>query len=526
MKYSLSVIEQKSYSIFKKFFEDLKGDMTYSRLGKVFMTERNKYFYDMGTGKVLACEENVFHILKSLTDTNQFDDILNLDMKIAELLEGLEILKETVEKENILKAPKIKSFYGADEKVIQNALENRVEMVTLEVTERCNLRCDYCIYQNCNEQFRKYGNADMTEVIAKKAIDFGLEHSSEVKESYILSFYGGEPLLKYDLIKECVKYAEDKVKDRKLHFSITSNMTLLTEEMAKYFAEKGFSFTVSLDGGQRIHDEHRKFSDGTGSFEKTIRGLKYLVDAYGSEAGNLISINAVVSEPCTFEQFDEIQDFFDHLEWLPKSCDITYAYVDYGFPTEEEMMENRKFIQNGNHSELVPLDVWSRARSDKMCVPENSDEKLFSNTENEKELAKIHGRRIMDQPMHLYPLNSNCIPGVQRLYVSARGNFIPCEKIGEGPIIGNIIDGYDYDAIMKFYFKDYIEKSLPVCNKCWSAQICGVCYAQCVDSNGVNMKVKEAVCDFRRYLNERAFVYYYEQLERDPQSLNYLNELQ
>ncbi len=52
MKYSLSVIEQKSYSIFKKFFEDLKGDMTYSRLGKVFMTERNKYFYDMGTGKV------------------------------------------------------------------------------------------------------------------------------------------------------------------------------------------------------------------------------------------------------------------------------------------------------------------------------------------------------------------------------------------------------------------------------------------------------------------------------------------
>lgn len=480
----------------------------------------------MGTGKVLECEEDVFAILQFLENSRQFDDILNLNMDITSILSGLETIKEAVEKENILKAPVIEEFYGTEEKAIKNALENKVEMVTLEVTERCNLRCDYCIYQNCNDQFRQYGSNDMTEEIAKKAIDFGLEHSKDVKGSYILSFYGGEPLLQYDLIRESVRYAESKAENRKLHFSITSNMTLLTRPMAEYFAKKGFSFTVSLDGGQRIHDEHRKFNDGTGSFEQTVRGLHYLVEAYGSEADNLISINAVISEPCTFEQFDEIQEFFDNLTWLPKACSITYAYVDYGLPTENEMIENRKFIRNGNHNELVPLDVWSRARSDKMCVSEDTEGKLFSNTENEKELAKIHGRRIMDQPMHLYPLNSNCTPGVQRLYVSAKGNFIPCEKIGDGPIIGNIETGYDYDAIIKFYFKEYIEKSLPICNKCWSAQICGVCYAQCVDKNGVNMEVKEGVCDFRRYLNERAFVYYYEQLERDPQSLRYLNELQ
>ena len=85
-------------------------------------------------------------------------------------------------------------------------LRNRAQ-ITLELTEKCNMRCKYCIYQEGQGGYREFGNHDMTFEVAKLAIDDLIEHSQDEKVIFV-SFYGGEPLLKFDLLKQCIDYCE------------------------------------------------------------------------------------------------------------------------------------------------------------------------------------------------------------------------------------------------------------------------------------------------------------------------------
>ncbi|MDR1774406.1 MAG: radical SAM protein [Clostridioides sp.] len=508
----------------KKFIQKINCGNELYRLGKTFKTKNTYYYYDLGTGKVLSCSKDAYKILKSFEKEDE--NITNFDLKDESVLNGIEEIISAYETENILKANKIESFYKTDISEIEDAINNKIEMVTLELTEKCNLRCTYCIYQKENENFRSYGHKEMNFETAKKAIDFVYNHSKDIKEKpYTITFYGGEPLLRYDLIKKCINYAEENIVDKNLYYAITTNATLITEEMANYFAKKRVAITVSIDGSKKIHDKHRVYSDGKGTFEDTLKGLKKLVTAYSEYAKDDIFINTVVSPPYNKERLDEIQEFFDDLKWLPKECIITYSYVDKGYILNEEIELLKEMICNENHNELSPIDSWSLSRQNDKYIEENSKLKLFTNAENEKELIRIQQRRIFDKPMKIYPFNSCCIPGVNRLYITTDGNFLPCEKVGEGPVIGNIEDGFNLKILKEYYFDDYINKSIKECNKCWSAQLCGVCYCHSMTKNGMDQKLKQHTCNSRRYLNERALTYYYQQLEDNPKSLEYLKDM-
>ena len=114
---------------------------------------------------------------------------------------------------------------------------------------------------------------------AKKAIDFFLKRNIELPE-IIIGFYGGEPLLEFDLIKKCVEYVESIVEGKKVFFNITTNGTLLTDEVVDFFVEKDFKLSISLDGSQKEHDVNRKFRDGSGSFNTIINNIKRIKTRY------------------------------------------------------------------------------------------------------------------------------------------------------------------------------------------------------------------------------------------------------
>ena len=158
---------------YKKYFERLKGEGDFSRLGKVFKTKEKYYFFDTGTGKILECTEIEYNILKQLGEENTLD-VKKLEYSLKDIQAAINDIISMVKKENILKATPLEKFEGEHFEDLTQSIPQNMRQVVLEVTENCNLRCDYCIYQNSFSGFRDYG---------------------------------GEPLLKFDLIKKCVSYA-------------------------------------------------------------------------------------------------------------------------------------------------------------------------------------------------------------------------------------------------------------------------------------------------------------------------------
>lgn len=519
--------EKYRYDELKNFFEELK-ETNRMPLGKPFCTAKNFYFYDTGTGKVLSCNQYLYKILDCICDNIDapFDDILKLGISSRDLINALEDLRETVEQENILQAPLLTNFYSANTLCLDEFIENRLQMLTLEVTEQCNLRCDYCVYQSDNIKYRDYGKNQMKFDVARQAIDYFISHSKHSDKPFMLTFYGGEPLLMYELIKECVHYVEDRVLDKELMFSFTSNLTILTRDMAEYFAEHNFSILVSLDGDEEMHNRHRHFANKTPSFSKTFENLKMLVEVYGNKAESLLGINSVISAPMEVEDLDRIQNFWNSNEWWPRKCAIRYSYVDTGIPTEENNEEALKHLKENNPDKLYPVNAWRNQRAHNgHYYEENPEERLLSNTNTESDFLKIHNRPITDKPMKHYPFNACCIPCSRRLYVTTDGKFKLCEKIGFSPYIGDIITGVDIDAVKKCYIEEYAKKSIPLCQKCWASQLCPVCYAQCYDENGLNIKSKVLECKFARNTLKQNLIDYHTQLENDPKSLMHLNDI-
>ena len=497
------------------------------RLGITFQTPRSLYFYDTGTGKVLECNKCEYRVLTKMIADNSFNSITKLGMSQSELIEALEGVYNAIVQENILQAPPLTQFYCNQNMYLEKCINNHLEMITLEITERCNLRCDYCAYQNYNSKFRSYGDADMPFEIAQKSIDYLISHSKEIMDPISITFYGGEPLLRYDFIKKCISYCGEKAGNRKCSYSLTSNLTLLTKEMANYFSENNVSILVSLDGDKKA-DEHRVYANGDSSFEKALNNLQILIKAYGNKAPDLISVNSVISaSSANAESFERIQKFWDGLTWFPKKCSIQYSFIDVGLATSENCKSILKGIETHDYLKLNPVNVWRNKRA-KGSVYYESDpqKKLFSNSNTQSNFIHIHDRIITKMPSGHYKLNACCMPCSRRLYITTKGNFKLCERIGNSPNIGNLDQGVDIASVKKYFVRDYQEKSLNKCKNCWAVNLCTVCYAQCFDENGINMEAKDIECRVVREALLNNLRDYHAQLEAAPDTLTHLNQIQ
>lgn len=484
------------------FIYSLIRPASFSRLGKVFRTKNFGYFYDTGTGKVLQCEENVYKILEQLENEN-FIYKEKLEMSDEDFLEALVLLKECIDHENILKAIPVKKFVGNQVDNLREMLDHHVSYICLEVTQRCNLRCRYCVYQDYNSKFRSFDCHDMDFETAKKAIDYIFLHS--VDEELHFGFYGGEPLLKFNLIKECVDYIQRKADGKKIYYTFTTNATLMTPERARYFASiPNFSILFSIDGPEDIHNQNRKMLDGTGSFEQTMKGFYYALDAYGEKNKDRLMINSVISPPYNDLKFERMQEFY---ETNARGVQSQYSYVDEG---PKEMSEDK--ISTPVFDWMINSDVKNKKRMFPWAGAENA-------------FLTIHNRPLCDEPISTYRFNGCCVPGSRRLYVTVDGKFKVCERIGNSPDIGNVETGLDYDAIKKYYVDEYMKKSVEDCNSCWMVNLCKVCYANCFDSYGINLLYKRQICQTQRYLTQKSLAYYHAILEEDAESLEYLNDI-
>jgi len=152
----------------------------------------------------------------------------------------------------------------------------QVGMLVLESTNACNYRCKYCFNEAYDDRTGRMSFDTACQAIKTTMPKESLGRGSRAPH---IGFFGGEPMMNWDLVGRIVPFAQGYFHPLVPSFSMTTNASLVTPEKALYLKENGFSFIVSVDGPEELHDELRVYKGGKGTFKDTMAGLKALADA-------------------------------------------------------------------------------------------------------------------------------------------------------------------------------------------------------------------------------------------------------
>ena len=225
----------------------------------VFTYHDKNYIYDTGSGALHECDGKTAAYIKG-------ERISLTDEEIKAILTDIEGLREAglYEKEEV-KAYPMKSTHA--------------KALCLHICHDCNLRCRYCF---ADEGAYHAVREMMSFETAKAAIDFLLKESGDRKVLEV-DFFGGEPLMNLDVVKQTVYYAKEEGKKRgkRFLFTTTTNALLLDDETIRFFNDEMENVVLSLDGRKEVHDAVRKTVNGKGSFDAVIGQIKKFVRARG-----------------------------------------------------------------------------------------------------------------------------------------------------------------------------------------------------------------------------------------------------
>jgi uncharacterized protein len=342
----------------------------------------------------------------------------------------------------------------------------------LIVTDKCNLRCKYCIYSDHYEDFHTFRPLKMTWDIAKKAID----HFIQLNESppflsisdrkLDISFFGGEPLLESKLMHRVIEYAKKIARPRHwIEFSMTTNLTHLPISFAKYLVENDVSLMVSMDGPEFVHDLYRRDRNDQGSFSKVYKNLKKLYqlnkDYIGKRVSAAITINGNSNLVAMRDFFDSEDPLIPEISFVGLIRDLQNGSFHHKY-----MYDSERFLNQYN--ELL-ADYHERKRKGIPIKEGGFLYQLF-----ELPLLGLYKRIMWIGSLKRITYTGTCTPG-RRIAVDTAGTFHICERISEEFPIGNIKEGFDV-ALCEDVHKRYYE-SLPDCDKCWAKGICQACFA-------------------------------------------------
>lgn len=279
----------------------------------LFETPQNYYFYDVNRNENVRIEKELYDYLKKLMydhDNFVMDD--KIEREVSRLKE-----------EGYLSENRIERLEHPFSELLEIQLNRQMEMIILQITQNCNLRCSYCPYSSNNGTNRLHSNKKMSWELAKKSIDYYKFNSVDSGKA-VLSFYGGEPLIEFELIKKCVDYFKTTFKGKEIALYITTNGTLIDNSKAEYLEKNNFKVTISLDGTKITNDRNRKFLNNNGSvFDTVTNNIKMIRENYKKLYNNL-NINMVMDQRLEFQIY---LDMFEQLDYL-KDADIRMTTID------------------------------------------------------------------------------------------------------------------------------------------------------------------------------------------------------
>ena len=254
----------------------------------VFNYKDKYYIYDSGSGSLHECDKDTADYTKAKYEKLGTVPALSAE-KISEIENDLAALKE----QGLFLKEEIKTF---------PLKSHEVKALCLHICHDCNLRCRYCF---ADEGAYHSAREFMSEETAKKAIDFLIENSGKRKVLEV-DFFGGEPLMCLQTIKNVVVYAREKgdKAGKKFLFTTTTNALLLDDDAIDFFNREMENVVLSLDGRKEVHDAIRKTVNGKGSFDYVIDHVKKFVRSRGDKSyyvrGTFTAKNLDFSEDVIF----------------------------------------------------------------------------------------------------------------------------------------------------------------------------------------------------------------------------------
>ncbi len=361
------------------------------------------------------------------------------------------------------------------------ALKNRrteIKALCLHVAHACDLTCSYCFAG----QGRFHGkSALMSEETAKRAIDFLVENSGE-RRNLEVDFFGGEPLLNFDVVKKTVAYARsiEKEHGKNIRFTLTTNGMGIDDDVIDFVNRECYNVVLSLDGRREIHDRERRTADGRGSYDIIVPKFQKLVAARGDRnyymRGTFTHYN-----PDFMKDVRHMLDLgFTKLSMEPVVCDPSSRFA----LTDEDMP-----VVFRQYEELADL-LLERKRAGKPFV-------------------FYHYMLDLEHGPCVYKRISGCGSGTEYFAVTPSGDLYPCHQfVGESSFLaGNIFDGItatelrDEFKLCNVYARDE-------CRDCWAKLYCsGGCAANAYHSTGSIKGVYEYGCELFRKRIECALMY-------------------
>lgn len=438
-----------------------------SLLYKTFKLYDHNYIYDSNTNSIIKISEQDYLALTRINENTAQEH----DFDILRNYQQRGYCKDIEIKE--VKHPAVYSM--------EHYLNQRLEKITLQVTQKCNMRCGYCVYSGLYKN-RSHSNLEMSFETAKKAIDFLIKHSGGITNPYI-AFYGGEPLLRFNLIKDCVSYCRKNYSDRNIKYSISTNGTLLTKEIVQFLFDNDFSVLISLDGPKDVQNLERKFVNNKGSFDIIMCNLDMIRKNFPDYIKK-ISLNSVVSPKYNYEK---IIDFFDQDQFRDFTITVSYANSD-NLKDKMIFAESFYFIDSYERTKVF---LWLLGK-----IREDNLHRVFK----EKIKQEVVKNKINYSPIKMMPEvcspSGPCIAGTARLFVDVNGFLYPCEKVSEKSDvmrIGDLDNGFDISKATKL--TSIGEITADKCKKCWCILHCGMCACFADDNNSLSPTLRLSHCD-------------------------------
>jgi len=413
---------------------------------------------DTASGSVHTVDEVAYDIIAmyKTADTEQI---------ISEILKKYSHLPD-VTREDILDClDDIKSLedagklFSADayEGLAKNYKNNSkvIKAMCLHVAHTCNLNCSYCFASQGKYQGER---ALMSFEVGKQAFDFLIANSG-TRRNLEVDFFGGEPLMNLDVVKQLVAYARsiEKEHGKNFRFTLTTNGVLLDDETNEFLNKEMSNVVLSLDGRKEVHDHFRRDYAGRGSYEVILPKFKRLVD---SREGK----NYYMRGTFTHNNTDFTEDIL-HM-------------ADLGF-TELSM----------EPVVCPPSDPYALTESDLPVLFEQYEKLALEMIERKKAGKPFTFYHYMLDLKHgpcIYKRITGCGSGTEYMAVTPWGDLYPCHQFvgDEKYLLGNVWDGVNNTAIQD-EFRTCNAYSREECKDCWAKLYCsGGCAANAYHATG------------------------------------------
>ncbi len=344
-----------------------------------------------------------------------------------------------------------------------------VKAICLHMAHDCNLRCGYCFADTGSYG----GNRSLMSLeVGKKALDFLIE-ASKHRQHIEVDFFGGEPLLNFEVCKELVKYGKEqgKIHNKIFKFTLTTNGVLLTDEVQKFLNDEGISAVLSLDGRPEVNNKMRQFPNGNGSYEFIVPKFQH------------------------FAQTRNGQEYY---------LRGTYTHWNRDFAKDVAHMVDLGFKEISVEPVVAPPEMSYALKEEDLPVLCEQYDELTRHYVRKMEAGEgynfFHFNVDLSHGPCLPKRLSGCGSGHDYLAVSPDGELYPCHQfVGDEKFkVGDVWQGItNYDTCRNFQSSHVLSK--PTCMKCWARFYCsGGCHANNLRYGGSLKEPYELGCKLQK----------------------------